>query len=283
MKKAYMTIMILITVFCVIIGTAMHAFRFMSRIAKLTGRTAERSSHTIAPGDGESMEVAPFTTMKLDLGVGNITLMTGDGFDVSYQGVDELRPVIDSSKEGKLVIKQKNSNWRSMAKLPDAWGTDNDLVITVPEDLELEDLDCDLDMGDFRIEGIRAGKAEISMQMGNLNLKDSVFKTLQVDADMGNVTIDGIEVSKADLDANMGNIEAKGITGFSTLNLDADLGNIEIALDQRLEDLSLDLSADLGSVILNGEKKNGKISGGAGAARVSADADLGSIRINTAK
>lgn len=287
MKKLYMTILILITVACVILGIMIHGLAFLFNLGRIAGNNEESTalgniSQTVdATMITEDYDVSEFTSMDLDFGRGNVTFTEGGSYSVSYTGIKEMAPTVKNEKDGKLTVKQSNKNWRSLIGSSDSLGRQNSLTITVPKDTKLKKVKAELGMGDFSISGLTADDADLDLDMGNLNMKDCVFANLDIDSDMGNVTIDGMTASEIDLDADMGNIEASNVGSFKKLDMDADLGNIEVSLQQGLNDLALELSTDLGSITVNGDKMSSKVKTGSGSSRVRASANLGSIKITT--
>lgn len=284
MKKIYMTVLTIVTVVCVIGGSIVHGIGLLTRIRHFVGRhTASESGQIVESGQGRDYDLSPFTSLKLDVGIGDIRLVTGDGYHLTYSGKDSLAPVLKEDGD-RLKITQNDRNVRSWFKTDNPLDTENTMVITVPADAKLKDLDAELNMGNFTITGISADDTELSLNMGNLDVMDSSFGKLSVDADLGNVTIRDISADKAEFDASMGNIEAVHIADFRSLDLDADMGNIDLTLDQKLDDLNLALSASLGSVKINGENvSDKKIKNGNGSITVTADASLGSVDIKTAR
>lgn len=282
-RKKYLVIISLITAGCIALGITIQAMGLLIRGGKLAagalgnvGRAAGVEQVT------KDYDVEAFTSLDMDVSLGDVFVEEGNGYSVQYKGVKELMPRVES-EHGKLTISQKDSKLSSWANHSNPLAMDNSLTITVPAGTILKKADVKLGMGDFKISGIGAGEADLRLNMGNLDLKNCAFDDMEIKADMGNVTIDGVQTAKAELKSSMGNISAAHLEGLEKLSLDCDMGNIDLDLSQHIDDLTLDLDADMGTIKVNGDKVEKKGATGSGAIKITAKADLGNVNINTDK
>ena len=70
--------------------------------------------------------------------------------------------------------------------------------------------------------------------MGSIELKNASFDRLECDADMGSIEIDG---------------------DFQKLTANCSMGSVTVTTKEDPDDLTLDLSADMGVVTVNGKDK----------------------------
>ena len=277
MRKLYLTILISVTIVCVIFGTLYHAARF----ALFTGRSLKGIDSIIGVDEGDIMTQSydisgSIASVDLDMAMGDVAIRTGDDFSVTWTGTEKSAPSV--SLDGtELTVKQKGNY-----DLKDAFGSKKELVITIPSGTAFMDLDVKLDMGNLTLSSISATKAEIKLSKGNIKFDGASIGDLETKADMGNIEIRDMRAGSVSIEANMGNIEAQGIDDFSKLSIKADLGNVELDLTQKTEEFTFDLDDDLGNVKLNGEKVSSKYKQGQGSSTIEVDADMGNIHINTA-
>ena len=267
MKKIYLSVIITITVLCVIIGSIVHVTGFLVRIGKAAdmfsfGKNATKVTETLSEGE--------FSELDIDLDLGNVVIKSGSG-SVEWSGAEELKPVV-STDNGKLRIKQKDGKFLKGAAL------NNTLTVSVPS--ALKKLDIESDMGNLNVTGISAAKTDLQVAAGNIVLNDAELGDLEAKANAGDIKFDSLSAEKAEFDSNAGNIEGSVTGSFKSLKADTDLGNVTLKLDCARSDLALDLKTDLGNVIVNGDKTgNGK--NGSGSSTVKVNTDLGNINIST--
>lgn len=271
-KTPYLIGLTIVTVICIIAGIAFRMYG--SGLRKTSKKDLMKTDEmTVVKTD-------KFEDMDINLAVGDLEIVYGDDYMVSYNYPAKIEPNV-KSENGKLVITQNSKmnnisllNFDGLKSLKDM---DYDIVITIPNDTKLSDVSLNLDMGEITFADITMEDLTIDADMGNVEISKSTMKNVSVDADMGNVELTDLIFDKAECDADMGNIEIKGST-FDKAECDADMGSIQIAGDfnevtancsmgsvsvdtkKDIDDVKLDLSADMGSVTVNGKSKGNEFS-----------------------
>lgn len=206
----------------------------------------------------EVFEAAPFTGISLDVDLGDVTIAPGDdylveiscwggGYDVHWANAGDTLMIWSESSPG--------------------WSTDgrgSEITVYVPGGAELSCLTVLLDLGDVTLAGLTADTAELDVNLGDVTGEGlTVREYLNVDADLGNVTLYG-DLSGA-------------------VEIDADLGDVTLGLSRPSSHYNWDLSADMGSITVDGQEHGGfssSVTGGNGGTILQVDADLGSITVD---
>lgn len=207
---------------------------------------------------GSMTEPGPFTGISLDVDLGNVTVAAGDDYlvDISYWGNGyEIRWANDGDtlqiwSESDGVVTKANCG--------------SDITVYVPAGAELECLSAQLDLGSLTMAGLTMDYADLDLDLGEvigegLTVRDNV----NVDADLGSVALYG------DL--------------AGSVQIDAALGDVTLGLSRPAGHYCWDLSADLGSVTVDGRHYGGvssAVTGGDGDTVLQVDADLGSIQVD---
>lgn len=261
-KNIYLICLTIVTILCIIGGIVWHvggSFRPHEDLKK----TAEMTD----------VSLDKFKSVDTKLSMGDLSIVYGDSYMVSYNYPNKLQPEIEV-KNGTLHVKQKvkgglKLGFNDLGNLKDM---DYDLVITVPKNEKLDTVSLSMDMGAISLSNIEINNLTVDADMGNIEINDTTLEKITVDADMGNIELRNVTCEKAEFDADMGNIEAQDSI-FKSVFCDADMGSVEIRgefevvtakcemgsvsveTEQDLENVTMDLSADMGSVTVNGKNK----------------------------
>lgn len=202
-----------------------------------------------------STETGAFRNIDLDIEMGDVTVAAGDDYliDISAWGVGY--GVTWENDGGVLKVRSESG----------AVGTINcgsSVTIYVPADV-LELVELDIDLGSVTLAGVTIDRLDVDLDLGELTGEGvTVLNGVTVDADLGSVTLFG------DL--------------TETVDISADLGDVTLCLARPRDEYHWDLSADLGSVTVDGVgngKMSGSVTGGGGGFKITVEASLGSIQV----
>ena len=185
-----------------------------------------------------------------------------------------------------------------------------------------DEMDVRTDMGSLELVSATAAKCKLGADMGHISVKDSAFNKLKVKSDTGAVNVKYsktellkistdtgyISLEKTDADntelrsdtgyiklysGNLGEVSAKTDTGLikfdgtevNSLEAKSDTGSISARLVGTKEEYSLDLSNDLGVIIVDGKNSAGSIFNGRykdnrGDKQVRMSVDTGKINVS---
>lgn len=252
MKKIYLTVLTIITVLCIIFGTIYHVGPYVNRYTKIDLPFFHYGKDKIITFE-QKYPPAEFATIDVDCVSVILNTCDGDDILVSYDGSERLKPEINVTN-GEFSVKQKPLRGAKPSNV------ESILTISLPKDKKMTGIDIDADMGSVDATGIKA-------------------EAITMNLDMGSITCDGAEASELTVDTDMGNAELKNVS-FKELDASADMGRVELLSAKSLEDYSFDCSADMGSVMINGNTVGSDYTKTGSAGDITISASMGSVEIH---
>ena len=262
-----------------------------------------------------------FDSIDIDVSSLDIIIRTGDEFGI-YVNCKENEPVI--KKEGsRLIIRDKrkskifdfNFNFNIFNKSKEF------VEIVIPRGKKLLEVRGETDMGKLSLFAISAGYLELEADMGHVAVRDSKIKRFIVKSSTGAVNVNSLEAEFTDISTETGyisledvksndlrlksetgyvksknvgaeRITAKTDTGLVKLRkvdadyIDAasDTGSVNLQLVGSRDDYSLDLTNDLGVIVVDGFNNgrgifNNSFREKRGSRQVTANVDTGKINV----
>lgn len=209
-------------------------------------------------------------SIDIDVHYSDILIESGDDFRVDATNVS--RYFSSSEKNGTLKIKEKR-NWFWMGN---SFGR---IVVTIPTDTILRNLEIDSGAGKIEIDKIVADQLEISQGAGVLKINEGDFLKTNIDGGAGKIDIDSSMLNNLDLDAGVGNIDIEAmLTGNS--DIDSGVGEINLKLLGTKEDYRIHVEKGVGSIQIDGENYSKDASFGSGNNRIEIDGGVGSITVD---
>lgn len=284
MRKAYLSILWIITVICIIGGTIYH----VGGLVQFAGNNI----FSYVTNVGMKKEQAgPLVSDQYDLAVENnraainvdgsymdFTLQKGDSWGASYNGVEWLKPELDVTEEDgvtKLVFTQPDAAGRKLNKY---YNLNSSLTIMVPENVSFTDLNITLNLGDLDMTDVKADQVELNLDLGDLDVENCNVGTFTSNMDMGDTTIQKTELKNADINASMGDIEVTD-SEFKDMKLTADMGEITVKSAVSLDDYRIDADVSMGDVKVNGKNYSDDYSQKGNAGELIVDSSMGDAEI----
>lgn len=272
MKNKYIIAITVITVCCIIIGTAVNIMG--AGIFDRGGRKSESIEIGETIADGQTLEA--FDSINIDADVLDLRIAKGDAYQVEYEYTKGLMPVCEV-KNGTLYVKQ------TMKKRWSVFGISNNeatLRVTIPEGTVMGTVSIGIDVGNIELTGIEATKCGIDASVGNIEITACSFDSADIDGDTGNIIVDDTALGNAVCGSDVGSIKLKGCT-FGNLEIETDIGDTAVEAVQALDEYDLDLEAELGSVQVNGRNEGTHYSSrGSGSGRIEISTDMGNISVS---
>lgn len=256
--KHFTGILIAVTVVCIVIGLSIHVGAFSS-LGGLSlfgkplfsfGEKSESISVSETYGDIKDINIKD---INIDIALSDIRIEEGSEFDVSYEGNEDLAPEVKADGD-KLEIIQHDKNLKLSTNYKAI------TTITVPSSMTLEELECDLDMGDLVIKDISCEKLEITLDAGNADVKDVKTQSIRVDSNMGNIDMVNAEFDKMDIDCDMGNVSVSGV--------------------KDLADAKIQAESSMGNIRIDGDKVSNKYSSGNGDKEIRIKTSMGNVDVS---
>lgn len=284
MRKAYLSILWIVTVICIIGGTIYH----VGGLVQFAGNSI---FSYVTNGGMKKEQAGPLVSDQYDLAVENnraainvdgaymdVTLQKGDSWGASYSGVEWLKPELDVTEEDgvtKLVFTQPDEAGRILNKY---YNLKSSLTIMVPENVSFTDLNITLNLGDLDMTDIKADQVELNLDLGDLDVKNCNVDIFTSNMDMGDTTIRKTELKNADINASMGDIEVTD-SEFKDMKLTADMGEITVKSAVSLDDYRIDADVSMGYVKVNGKNYSDDYSQKGNAGELIVDSSMGDAEI----
>lgn len=237
----------------------------VSASVEATPTAAPAASLDQALEEAEDVAVAgrdttPFSSIDLDVDLGEVTIAAGDGFGVEIECWGKGYEIDHWYSGGTLHIEDTDNG---IKVIPDSFGSN--ITVYVPTDVWLESLQVDLDLGSLTLAGLNITYADIDLDLGSLTGEAlTVVNHFEVDADLGEVNLFG----------DLGEY----------VDISADLGSVQLGLSRPVSEYCWELEADMGSITVDGKKQHAndenEVTGGHGNRTIEVDASLGSITLD---
>ena len=194
---------------------------------------------------GNVFNMSPFT--RITMASSGKYIENSSTYDnVSDISVDMNLGSVEIKKGSKLMTNIKNS--------------DCTLTITIPDNVSLNSIQADLNMGDMSVNDINASSADFSVDMGSLKIADSAVKNLTADVNMGDIKLTNCNSDVFNLSVDMGSLKISGMD---------------------IDKYSANLSVDLGDIKVNDSTYSHSYTNNAGSGKsINADVNMGDIKIN---
>ncbi|MCI9080249.1 MAG: DUF4097 domain-containing protein [Lachnospiraceae bacterium] len=280
-KTVYLTILSLVTVFCIIIGSIYHIsgwigfglggiFNFI---------TNNDDSYNKRNQVEYSEDIKNFNNIKIDTDAMNIYIKEGNSYHLEYNCLESREPQFEVSGS-TLEIKQPSARgW-----LRNHFNYKCELTITIPSGTALESADIITDVGNININNTKCKDFKAESDVGNIEIKSCAFEYSEIESDVGNIETSSSELGNTNIEADTGDVDV--ITcEFKDIEIYNDIGSVK--LDNNKIDISnytIDLSTDLGSIKFNGNKHKRSFyqvaSGSSDTYKITIETDIGSITFN---
>ncbi len=258
MKKAYVSILTIITILCVVFGTMYHTGLFF-RNAAVFPFSAVNFGRGSDKNISFSEEYEDISQVLCNMDLMNVTINSTDGSSVkiNYEGNEKLKPSIENDN-GHLSLTQPQ-NVRLGFKDADLSKEKSRVTLSIPKDTVLTGLDVDLDMGSMEIYDISSDKLDLSV-------------------DMGSVSGTGLILGDVEIDSNMGNVEL-GVKDVKNLAASTNMGNVIINSEKDLSNYSFSCAVDMGSILINDRKVSGDYEKEGSEGTVNINTNMGSVTV----
>lgn len=253
-KNVYLTILTIVTVFCIIIGSVYHilgwGFSFLDRIFDYPFFSSEKKSAGSLIQSGV-IELDDFTSISADVNVMDLNIEPGNAATIDYSCNSRLEP--------KYNVKN-DTLYLTQGSVHNLWGNKKCTVtITVPNDQYYELFDISADVGDVDIQNISGQKLSLDADVGDIDIERCSFDDVDIQADVGDVDVDNCE--------------------FLVLSIDNSVGDIYVASAVSLSNYYIDMDTSIGEVEFNGQdyRRSYSQNGASDDLRVTLNNDTGDI------
>lgn len=244
-RNIYLSVLIIVTVLCVIIGATTHVVNhWNSSFGESYGNGGSRALTT------EEMSLAGVKSMEIDLSVAELTVKEGTDASLVIRSSERLLPAYELSN-GTLTMTQE--------KIVNLWrlGVSEKckITITLPKDTVLTSAEISGNVGDLSFSDLSFETLSISTDVGSCSLKDiNILEDVTLDSHVGEMKLDNVSFPTGAVELDVGDFDAKNIV-FDELVIDSHTGDVDLAVasDVDLGDYEVTLDAEIGDVRFLGE------------------------------
>lgn len=187
--------------------------------------------------------------LELDVSLKNceMKIQTAPDDQISVTVGDGEEGYFSMSRDGdtlKLIDKRKNKNNLKTAHV----------VLQIPEDVALREVDLELGAGDIEIECLEAEEISMDGGAGALTAK-RLIATQQFEAELGvgDFSIQEAQFGQADIDCGVGRLEIKSCQLNGNAKISGGVGDVEIGLVGQKNDFNYELSCGVGELDVFGD------------------------------
>lgn len=209
--------------------------------------------------------------VKIDLETSNLEIRKGKSFQVEKVNiVTDFKCKVTGDT---LEIKERNLDWFNHVD-----GTST-VIIYVPEDSVLDELEISTGVGIADIQGVKTVKLDIEAGAGKVTLNNVIAQKADIDGGAGSFIITDSILTDLDFDCGVGVTSITGdIKGNSKIS--CGVGKTELHLMQAEENYKIRVETGLGEMTLNGDACTSGIYGN-GDDYIKIDGGVGKVEITT--
>ncbi len=212
----------------------------------------------------QNLELGEFNKLFIDLNVGNVEIKSGDyNLEIfTHQDnikVDTQNNVLSITANSSKPLNLNNSGIISGLLLNKKYN-DVNIILTIPPDKILEQANINIDIGKLNVGQLLADTANITNNVGDINIDYIKANDLDIFVDIGKILITHGIIDVAKLQTNVGDISASA-NFINSLTSVGDIGKIQITTPNPYEYYQYILDVDIGSASINGFKPETNTSG----------------------
>ena len=202
-KNLYITILTVRTIVLIFVGLVWHVAPFSGITLPWNSSQHESGNGKVITRDWQGAELGDCREISFSLDAGDITLQTGDQYNIRYEGFDRFIPEV-KTEDGHWFVNQKlkqnnNLHFHDIRE--------NRIIVTIPEGTVLGSADFNVNAGDLNISGINADMMSVDADAGDIDLKNSQIGSLKLELDAGDLDIVDTEFTSGSLDLNAGDLK----------------------------------------------------------------------------
>jgi len=208
--------------------------------------------------------------IDIDVEYAKLCIKQGEEFRVEAGGMKSN--FSSKVKDGKLKIEEhKIWSWNNN---PSGY-----IIIYIPQDINLEELDIDTGAGQTEIDSVSAEKLNLDHGAGYVRISNSNFDAANIEGGAGKIEVISSSLNDLKLDAGVGKTEIEAeITGNSRIN--CGVGEVSIILEGNKEDYKIRAERGIGSLKIAGESISNDEIYGNGKNSIRVEGGIGSINID---
>ena len=255
MRKLYLTVLTVITIFCIIIGSYRnlvyhdhHETYVPSEEYGTYAESAPAMEEEIEFSDDVEFPMDDVNEIYINIKAGSVLIQSDTGYALRSPNEEFVNWTFE---DGVLKIDSKNTENFDLTD-PSLFDGVPLVHLIVPFDIAVNNLHINVNAGDVTVSG-------------------AMIQELDLSCDMGDIHMDTVQlIGSANVHGKMGDIDMS-VRSFNDLSVQEDMGNIYFYSDADLTDFEKHCSVKVGSLRVNGSEigRSFETSGNAGRLTVS--------------
>jgi len=220
-----------------------------------------------------------FTSMDIECDFGKVELIEGNEYKVEITYPKRNEPTARVEKD-TLVVKCKmdRKRWLNLGFLRGWNQSKASLKIYYPKDTEFDSVKVQNDLGDLKINSLRAKTLNVGLDLGSITLDQVEADLLIANLDAGDMKAKNLTTKGMDAELNLGSMNIQGAI-YGRTNATLDLGDCTITTSVPKNQYTIMTSIDLGSCQIDGNSSSSLENSNA-ENRMELNCDMGSIEVN---
>ena len=237
----------------------------------------------VVPGEGKTavFEADEIDSLTIEWVAGSIVLQRADTDKVmiAEEAVSNSKYEMNIAKIGKSVEIQFCEDDIGIIEITSFKSINKDLVITVPMEWDMRELEVDAASADLTIDALNIQSANFNMASGEIHMRNCNVDKIDLDTASGDVEFSGT-LNVLECDAASANCIVKAYNTPSKINMQSASGNLELFLPEdcgftcNMQTLSGHFSSEFST-----SASDGRYTYGNGACKIDLDAMSGNISI----
>ncbi|MDE7312528.1 MAG: DUF4097 domain-containing protein [Eubacterium sp.] len=195
-------------------------------------------------------QIAPFDSISVEAGYADLRIEPSetDAYTLSYSmyGGKKLSA---QTQGGRLVLSQEgyrngfngiNVAWFVIGDLvPDREGQDEFIILRVPKDAKLKDVELTVESGAVSCGQVQAEHVKINAQYGDISLSEVQAQEIVAESESGRLQMEHVQAQSCKVESQYGDVELHDVRLSGDMKVQTEDGNIRFE-DTQMRSLSLD-------------------------------------------
>ncbi len=216
----------------------------------ISGVNQSQGGRTIE--EGVSEEFDDIDNIYINHGAGSLVVRTGetDKVIVYVEGKDNGYNIKAS---GNRLNVEHNRDFNNFFNFGDESSFRSQLIITVPQDLKLEELDIDAGAGEISLQGFKAKEFNLDAGAGLVTITDVEADEVEVNGGAGKLLFDNVVFSDSNISCGVGLVDFTGKL-LNDNEIDAGVGKLILNIRGEFTDYDIDIDKGLGEITIDGKR-----------------------------
>lgn len=173
-----------------------------------------------------------FNELHADFTDLDLTVSSGDYFEIHYRGPEDKKPVVDQNENAITLTEPKVNRengkiWhKKFVRVQLVTGEDiGRVAVEIPKDKKLDQLDVDLTSGDAKMEDLLLDNLKFDSTSGDVKIKKAQIQELKIDVTSGDVKLSNVAVSTGNASLVSGDFRMKDSRITNSLNVSTTSGD----------------------------------------------------------